>query len=53
MRHLSTCHGTNKARLRLSNHLYSSLCRLVVSSVAGGKGLLGHPLKLKVLSCLM
>lgn len=25
MMHLSTCHGTNKARLKLSNHLFIAL----------------------------
>ena len=54
MMHLSTCHHTNKARLKVSNHLYSLLCRLIVSSVAGGKGVSYHTLlKIKVLSCLM
>lgn len=53
MIHLST-HGTNKARLKLSSHLYSLLCKLIVSSVAGGKGVPHHTLlKIKVLSCLM
>lgn len=37
MIHLSACHDTSEARLKLNNHLYSLLCRQAVSSAAGGK----------------
>lgn len=54
MIHLSACHDTNKARLKLNNHLYSLLCRLAVSSAAGGKRVTCDTLlKLKDLSCLV
>ena len=54
MIYLSTCQSTNKARLKLSDHLYLLLCSLIVRLVAGGKRISYHTLlKLKDLSCLM